>query len=320
MTKTMDPELAAALDLRSGALVAEIDLNDIPLTRQTLEEFAKAQVANGASVEGVTSVDRHLPSADGAPDVFVRIYEPTERPATLPILVWMHGGGFVLGSVERDDQLARHLSKVAQCVVVSVEYRLAPEHPAPAPLSDCYTALKWVAVNCDELGADRGKIAIGGASAGAGLAACLALFARDQGEVDLHFQLLVYPMLDDRNIAPAGPNHPDTHVWSRESNRLGWTAYLGHEPGGATVSPYAAAARASDLAGLPPAYISVGDLDLFLDENVHYAQRLLASDVPTELHVYPGAFHGFNGRVPNAEISRRFNRDRDEVLKRMLHR
>jgi acetyl esterase/lipase len=127
-------------------------------------------------------------------------------------------------------------------------------------------------------------------------------------------------MIDDRNIAPASETASDTFVWTRENNLMGWRAYLGHEPGGADVSPYAAAARATDLTGLPPAYIPVGDLDLFLDENVSYAQRLLAAGVPTELHVYPGAFHGFNGFVPSAAISQRFNAERDNVLKRMLHR
>lgn len=164
------------------------------------------------------------------------------------------------------------------------------------------------------------RIAIGGASAGGGLAAGLALLARDRAEVEVAFQLLIYPMIDDRNIAPASEKVPDALVWTRENNLMGWRAYLGREPGGADVSPYAAAARAIDLTGLPPAYISVGDLDLFLDENITYARRLLAAGVPTEFHMYPDAFHGFNGFVPGAAISRRFNVDRDNTLKRMLHR
>ena len=152
------------------------------------------------------------------------------------------------------------------------------------------------------------------------LAAGLAVLTRDRAEIELAFQLLIYPMIDDRNVAPASATAPDTYVWTRENNRMGWHAYLGQEPGGKDVSPYAAASRAPDLKGLAPAYIPVGDLDLFLDENITYAQRLLAAGVPTELHVYPGAFHGFNGFVPNAEVSRRFNTDRDNALKRMLHR
>jgi acetyl esterase/lipase len=285
-----------------------------------MDELAAAQMAKAQPIEGINTVDRRIPGPVGAPEVFVRIYQPTDRPSTLPALLWIHGGGYVLGSVERDDLLAKHLAKVGQCVVASVEYRLAPEHPFPAPVEDCYAALKWLSAQSIELGVNKARIAIGGASAGSGLAAGLAVLTRDRAEVEVAFQLLIYPMIDDRNIAPASATVPDTFVWTRENNLMGWRAYLGREPGGTDVSPYAAAARATDLRGLPPAYIPVGDLDLFLDENITYAQRLLAAGVPTELHVYPGAFHGFNGFVPHAEISRRFNTDRDNVLKRMLHR
>ncbi len=248
------------------------------------------------------------------------IYQPTDRPDTLPALLWIHGGGYVLGSVERDDPLAKHLAKVAQCVVVSVEYRLAPEHPFPAPVEDCYAALKWLSAHGNELGVEKPRIAIGGASAGGGLAAGLAVLARDRTEVEVAFQLLIYPMIDDRNITPASEAIPDNFVWSRENNLMGWRSYLGREPGGEGVSPYAAASRATDLAGLPPAYIPVGELDLFLNENIEYARRLLEAGVPTELHVYPGAYHGFNGFAPSAEVSQRFNAERDNALKRVLHR
>jgi acetyl esterase/lipase len=284
-----------------------------------MDELAVAQMAKAQPIEGISTVDRRVPGPVGAPEVFVRIYQPADRPDTLPALLWIHGGGYVLGSVERDDLLAKHLARVGQCVVASVEYRLAPEHPFPAPVEDCYAALKWLAAQSTKLGVNTARIAIGGASAGGGLAAGLAVLTRDRAEVEIAFQLLIYPMIDDRTIAPASATVPDTFVWTRENNLMGWRAYLGREPGGTDVSPHAAAARATDLRGLPPAYIPVGDLDLFLDENMTYAQRLLAAGVPTELHVYPGAFHGFNGFVPNAEISRRFNTDRDSALKRMLH-
>ena len=171
--------------------------------------------------------------------LFAFISRRIDRPR-LPALVWIHGGGYVLGRVEQDDPLARHLSKVASCVVASVEYRLAPEHPHPAPVEDCYAALKWFAAHADEFGVDRSCIALGGASAGGGLAAGLALLTRDRAEVELAYQLLIYPMIDDRNVAPASETAPDTFVWSRENNLMGWRAYLGHEPGGADVSPYAA--------------------------------------------------------------------------------
>jgi acetyl esterase/lipase len=320
MTLRLDPELTAPLDAWLNATKGGINLHDIPAARRMMDELAAAQMAKAQPIEGVSSADRKVPGPQGSPDVFVRIYQPTDRPTTLPALLWIHGGGYVLGSVERDDLLAKHLARVGQCVVASVEYRLAPEHPFPAPVEDCYAALKWLSTHSADLGVNKSRIAIGGASAGGGLAAGLALVARDRAEVDVAFQLLIYPMIDDRNIVPASETAPDTFVWTRENNRMGWRAYLGREPGGADVSPYAAAARATDLRGLPPAYIPVGDLDLFLDENITYAQRLLTAGVPTELHVYPGAFHGFNGFVPGAEVSRRFNADRDNALKRMLHR
>ena len=318
MTDRLDPELAAPLETFLHLTGGGLNLHDIPATRRTMDELAAAQMAKLPPITGITTADRQVPGPDG--QVFVRIYQPTERPDTLPALLWIHGGGYVLGSVERDDLLATHLAKVAQCVVVSVEYRLAPEHPFPAPVEDCYAALKWLATHTDELGVAPARIAIGGASAGGGLAAGLALLTRDRGEVELALQLLIYPMIDDRNVAPAGQTRPDTFVWTRENNRMGWHAYLGREPGGADVSPYAAAARAGDLTGLAPAYIPVGDLDLFLDENIEYAQRLLAAGVPTELHVYPGGYHGFNGFAPGADIAQRFNTERDETLKRILHR
>ena len=320
MTDRLDPELAGPLQTFLSLTGDGFSLHDIPAARQRRNELAAAQMAKAPIIEGVTSEDRHVPGPPGAPDVFVRIYQPTDRPATLPALVWIHGGGYVLGRVEQDDPLAKHLSKVAACVVVSVEYRLAPEHPHPAPVEDCYAALKWLAAHADEFGVDTSRIAIGGASAGGGLAAGLALLTRDRAEVELAYQLLIYPMIDDRNVAPASGTAPDTFVWSRENNLMGWRAYLGHEPGGADVSPYAAAARATDLSGLPPAYIPVGDLDLFLDENIDYARRLLAAGVPTELHVYPGGYHGFNGFAPGADIVQRFNTERDQALKRALHR
>lgn len=318
MKARLDPELAGPLETFLSLTGGGINLHDIPAARIRMDEMAAAQMAKAPVIEGVTSADHQVPGPDG--EVFVRVYQPIDRPATLPALVWIHGGGYVLGSVERDDLLAKHLSKVAQCVVASVEYRLAPEHPFPGPVEDCYAALKWLATHTGELGVEPARIAIGGASAGGGLAAGLALLTRDRAEVELAFQLLIYPMIDDRNVAPASDTRPDTYVWTRENNLMGWRAYLGREPGGENVSPYAAASRATDLSGLPPAYIPVGDLDLFLDENIAYAQRLLAAGVPTELHVYPGGYHGFNGFAPGTDIARRFNNQRDKALKRALHR
>jgi len=225
----------------------------------------------------------------------------------------------MFGDIEQEDLNAKQLALKGECVVVSVEYRLAPEHPYPAPLEDCYAALKWLSTHADEIGVDRSRIAIGGASAGGGLAAGLAILARDRAEVKTVFQLLVYPMINDCNVAPAGDTLPDTILWTRESNLIGWRSYLGCEPGGKGISCYAAAYRAANLEGLPSAYITVGDLDLFAREDIDYAGRLIAAGVPTELHVYPGGCHAFDMLVPGSEISQRFTADIYRALKRALH-
>ena len=320
MTSRLDPELVAPLEGYLNLTGGGLDLHDIPAVRVMMDQMFAAMMAQTSAIEGVTTEDRQVPGPEDAADVAVRIYQPTDRPDTLPALLWIHGGGYVLGSVEMDDLWAKQLAKAVQCVVVSVEYRLAPEHPFPAPVEDCYAALRWLSTHSDELGVEKSRIAIGGASAGGGLAAGLGLLVRDRNEVGVAFQLLIYPMIDDRNITPASESIPDTFVWSREDNLIGWRSYLGHEPGGEDLSPYAAASRATDLTGLPPAYLSVGELDLFLNENIEYAHRLLEAGVPTELHVYPGAFHGFNGFAPMADVSQRFNADIDNVLKRVFHR
>ena len=260
-----------------------------------------------------------MPGAKGDPAVRVRVYRPADQPGKLPALYWIHGGGYVMGDIEQDDRLMKQMVKRIGCVAVSVDYRLAPEHPFPAPVEDCYGGLKWLFRHADELGVEPSRIAIGGASGGGGLAAGLALITRDRGEVQVAFQLLIYPMIDDRNVTPASYAITDPRMWNRQSNLLGWKAYLGRDGGGADVSPYAAAARATDLTNLPPAYIPVGALDLFVDENIQYAQRLIQAGVPTELHVYPGAFHGFDVFAPSAMVSKQFKADRDSVLKRALH-
>ena len=320
MISRVDLELVPPLEEFLSLTGGGIKLHDISSARKMMDEIFATMIKGLPTIEGITSEDRQVLGPEDAPYVTVRIYQPTDRPETLPALLWIHGGGYVLGSVEMDDLAAKQLTKSIQCVVASVEYRLAPENPYPAPVEDCYAALKWLSIHSDEFGVEKSRIAIGGASAGGGLAASLALLARDRKEVEVAFQLLIYPMIDDRNITPASDAFPDTFVWSRENNLIGWKSYLGHEPGVEGVSPYAAACRATDLSGLPSAYISVGDLDLFLNENIEYAQRLLEAGVPTELHVYPGAFHGFDSFAPKADISQRFNVERDTVLKHVLHR
>ena len=318
MLQRVDPELMAGLQA-FAAMSGDggLDLEDIAATRTAGAAMLEAMKAQMPAVPGVGVEDLRVPGADGAPAVAVRIYRP-EVAGELPVLLWIHGGGYVIGSIDQDDLLAKQMALAAQCAVVSVEYRLAPEHPFPAPLEDCYAALQWIHRNARELRFDAARIGVGGASAGGGLAAGLALLARDRGDIALAFQLLIYPMIDDCNIAPADAASPDTLMWTRRNNRIGWAAYLGREPGAADIPVHAAPFRATDLCGLPPTYIAVGELDLFVLENLDYGRRLLQAGVPTQLHVYPGAFHGFDAIAPQAAVSQRFAADRDQAVKRAL--
>jgi acetyl esterase/lipase len=312
---TIDPEIASAL---AATPIGGIDFGT--WTLETIPEL-RASMASMPLPEPppTTTVHRDVVIADpsGVSDAAVRVYSPPADGTGRPCVYWIHGGGYLFGSALTVDQRLNAWVESLGCVAVSVEYRLAPEHPYPAPLDDCYAGLVWVAAHADELGIDGNQIVIAGASAGGGLAAGLALLARDRGEVPVAYQLLIYPMIDDRNVTPSS-RIIGAPIWSRDANLLGWRGYLGREPGGDEVPAYAAAARAVDLGGLPPAFIGVGTLDVFRDENIEYASRLLAAGVPTELHVYPGAVHGFEMIVPSAAVSRRCQRDITDALARAL--
>ena len=294
------------------------DWSDIPALRARMAEIA-AGLPQPVLPPTVGIEDRTVPGPAGDPDVTVRLYRPAGLASGACALYWIHGGGMVLGSIAMNDAYCAGIAEELGVLVGSVEYRLAPENPFPAPLEDCYAGLAWFAGSADALGIDASRIAIGGASAGGGLAAGVALAARDRGEVALCFQLLVYPMLDDRNITHSSHATTDPRLWNRDANLAGWGAYLAGNPGGDDIAPYAAPARATDLAGLPPAYISVGDLDLFVDEDVAYARALGGAGVPVEFHIYPGAYHGSNGSVPNSALSKRWVADERAALARALH-
>ncbi len=313
--KRIDPELAPALEMIPAD--GSLNFDDLNAARKMSDEIFSRMVSMMPRVEGVISRDIHIPGPKGAPPIKARVYTPEIKTDKMPAMLWIHGGGYILGDLTADDYTMRSMCANTGCVMVSTNYRLAPENPFPAPVEDCYASLKWMVNSADELGIDKTRVAIGGGSAGGGLAAGLAIMTRDRGEISLSFQLLIYPMLDDRNITPSSHAITDPRTWDREKNIFAWKAYLGDSAKNGIVSPCAAAARAHDLSGLPPAYIAVGELDLFLDEDIEYAQRLLQAGVPTELHVYPGAIHGFDS-VISASVAKRFIMERDNAVKRAL--
>jgi triacylglycerol lipase len=261
----------------------------------------------------VTRTD-HVVSHD--PPVSVRVYRPVGVEGPLPCVYSIHGGGYVIGSVDMDDSTFDAWCQRHSIVGVSVEYRLAPETPYPGPLEDCYAGLAWTHAHAEEIGVDPTKIGIHGVSAGGGLAAALALLARDRGEIPLRFQLLDCPMVDDRQTT-ASSQLDELLVWSKESNTFGWQSYLGELYGTDDIPAYAAPARAEDLSGLPPAYVCVGGSDGFRDEDTIYAMRLAGAGVPTELHVYPGAPHGVM-MFAGTEVADQYARDKDDWLRRQI--
>ncbi|QIJ60835.1 alpha/beta hydrolase [Streptomyces sp. JB150] len=304
-----DPEVAAVLEALG---------EQPPLTPGAIPEV-RAAVAAGAPGDDalrcggdLTWEERTVSGAPGGPEVTLLIGRPADAGpgAGLPVLYHLHGGGMVAGG-------RRHLApdvltwtRSLRTVTVSVEYRLAPEHPHPAPLEDCYAGLVWTARHAADLGGDPERLVVVGASAGGGLAAGLTLLARDRGGPVPAAQMLLSPMLDDRDRTCSGRQMEGLGMWDRVSNATAWNALLDGNAGGADVSPYAAPARARDLSGLPPAYLDAGSAETFRDETVAYAGRLWQCGVPCELHVWPGGCHGFDGLAPDSRLAHRARRAR----------
>jgi acetyl esterase/lipase len=272
----------------------------------------KPEIPNDINLEQTyidTKDGYHLP---------IRIYQPASINKDLPVLVWIHGGGFVFGSAEMNDTNLFNIVSTVGIVIVSVEYRLAPKYAFPIPLEDCYAALEWVFDHAEKLGVDPTRIAIGGASAGGGLAACLAQLACDQARVIPVFQLLVYPMLDNRTALKKEIQHESILTWSNASNYYGWKSYLGETFNSENALPYSVASRRENLAGLPPAWIGIGTLDLFYEENIAYAERLKQTGVECELVVLPGVFHGFDTMHPEIPVTRSFQQSQMDALRKNL--
>ena len=310
----LDPDLVPLAPVFANFL----DLVDIPAARVGLAAMLAQGAAQMPVFDDVVTQDEYVLGPKRSPDVLVRIYRPKGVKAVLPVIYYMHGGGMVLGSVSENDVDCKTLVRNVGCVVVSVEYRLAPEHPYPAPLEDCYAGLKWLAANAKKLKVDPNRIATMGPSAGGGLCAGLGLLARDRKEIKIAYQVLVYPMIDDTNVKSAKAAKSDHYVWSRASNLAGWKAYLGKKFGQANVPAYAAPVRAKNLVGLPPTYLFTGDMDLFYLEDLIYARKLAEAGVPLDLHVYPGAFHGFDVLAPDAGVSKRATADVVRALRNAL--
>lgn len=310
----LDPELVEGLEAIPAEMITAIGDNP-PVAREMFAQMMGA-MAEMLPPTDVSIEEKVISGPDG--DIPIVIYQPTDA-APRPGMLWIHGGGYIIGS-GRDDGSCIPYAEHVGCTIVSVDYRMAPEVTYKESVADCFAALQWMFDNAEELGVDKERIAIGGASAGGGLTAGLALYNRDNNGPDVAFQLLIYPMIDDTHDTPSG--HEITHpkVWNRDVSIKAWKMYLGDEYGTDNVSPYAAAARADDLSGLPPAFVIVGTMDLFRDEDIEYAKRLMAAGVPTELEVYSGVFHGAEQFVPTANVSQRMRTGYLNALKRALQK
>lgn len=312
-----DPELAPALTFLREQIPSPPTVEMLPLLRGNVVPRLSDEEL---SLDGAFALrEVEAPGPAGGPDVTLLVCLPTGATAPFGAIYYIHGGGMVIGN-HRDRDLVDTLGWARELglAVVSVDYRLAPENPHPAPVEDCYAGLAWTAANAGELGIDLARLVICGGSAGGGLAAGTVLIARDRGGPALAGQMLLCPMLDDRNDTPSAVQMAGAGIWDREANDFGWAALLGDERGGRDVSPYAAPARATDLSGLPPAYIDVGSAETFRDEAVEYASRLWRAGGQAELHVWSGGFHGFASLAPQAALSQSARSLRIPWLRRVL--
>ncbi|MBP2324499.1 acetyl esterase/lipase [Kibdelosporangium banguiense] len=315
MSYAIDAELLPWLDMLPATELS--DQSTLDVSRARMREVVSMMPAYEPG-RPLDIRDESVPGPQGAPDVKVRIYAPAERDGARPGLLYIHGGGFVVGDVDISDSATKSYADELGIVVVSVDYRLAPEHPYPAPVEDCFAALTWMANKASELGIDPSRIGVAGESAGGGLAAGVTLLARDRGGPELVFQYLGVPEIDDRLDTPSMREYVDTPVWNRPKAIFSWTSYLGDiEPGSPDVPIYAAPARATDLSGLPPTVVTACQFDPLRDEDITYAQRLMQAGIPVELRHYAGTFHG-SGMITEAAVTKRMKADALEDLRRGL--
>ncbi|MGH3912811.1 MAG: alpha/beta hydrolase [Pseudonocardiaceae bacterium] len=313
MRYDFDPELAPWV-----SKFGRIDYADLDTARAALRHITARQPVY-APLTPVDVTHRTIPGPPEGPPVAVRIYRPSGQPEPPPVLIYLHGGGFMLGDLDTVHSTTTRIADQVGAVVISVDYRLAPEHPFPAGLEDCYAVLEWTARHAGELGIDPDRIGVGGESSGGGLAAAVTLLARGRGGPPLCFQCLVFPELDDRLDTISARSFTDTPKFDRANALVSWTYYLGKlgEPGSDGVPEHAAPGRATDLSGLPPAFVSACEFDPLRDEDIDYAHRLIQAGVRTELRYYPGTFHA-SFTIADAAVSRKMIDEQIDALRRGL--
>ena len=297
----LEPESRAALEEMLKIFPKGIQSVPILQRREALTAMMAQMSGSIPQPENVAVENRTIPGLNGTHEIPIRIYRPKNATAASPGIYYIHGGGMVVGDLETGDFECKTMCAELGAVIVNVDYRLAPEHPYPAPVEDCYAGLNWMVDNAADLGLDIDRLAIYGASAGGGLTIATSLMALDRNGPKLCFVMAIYPMLDDRNVTPSSHQITAVGAWDRFANIEAWEAYLG----GKDADHYAAPARREDVSGFPPTFIDVGTEDAFRDEDIAFASKLLAVGVPTELHVYPGAFHGSEVMAPTSSLNQR---------------
>lgn len=313
----LDPASREPLEMLLQAIPGGFNsIPDIVERRAVVDGLLAAQMAEVPPNDRVVTVDRVVPGPTGAPDVRLRVYTPVDATGLeLPAVFYIHGGGMILGSIEANELTCAMLCENLNAVVISTDYRKAPENPHPAQSEDCYAGLAWTVAHAGELGIDTGRLALFGGSAGGNLAIAVSMMARDKGGPSISFVMAPYPMIDDRNETPSSSEITEVGIWDRAGNIEAWGWFLG----GAQADGYAAPARAADVSGLPPMFMDVGDMDLFRDEDIAFAARLLQAGNPLEFHVYPGAYHASEVFAPTADLSQRIWGTRLAALNRALH-
>jgi len=309
----IDPESRAGLDAMLKMFPGGINgIRDIVKRRAFLDQ----NLGGNTPVNPDISIrDFKIPGLKNAPEITLRVYTPKNSADLNPGIYNIHGGGMILGNVAMDDGISTTLALKFHAVVVSVEYRLAPENPYPAAVEDCYAGIVWMAKNANMLKIDPERLIVFGGSAGGGLTLATSLMARDHHYPKIAYQMALYPMIDDRNTSESSRQVTNVGIWDRLPNIEAWNWYLGGKP----ADGYAAPARAKSLKGLPPTFIDVGEVDLFRDEDIDFAKKLLEAGVSTEFHVHPGAFHASEIFVPTAQLSKRIWEIRFSALERVLN-